>query len=162
MLRSPEKLLSTWTTAYRFNRNPQAEFFSSDDRILGKLRDCLDKDKISYALTLFSGATLVAPHIVDQGHALYLGITAPHIEKFLWKLQSRLYLIPPKAGGNLRFVLPFYRSSVFRDVQILKGFKVVSNLQLYLDLAGHPPLGPDQAEWIKARLKERKTPLLNE
>jgi hypothetical protein len=58
-------------------------------------------------------------------------------------------------GGNICFAMPFYRSSIFRDSKKIKGYRVVSNLQLYLDLMGFPPSGPEEADHLISSLKRK-------
>ncbi len=159
-LRDPEKLLAKWVHHYRFSQNRQVQFYSEQKGLLAKIRKYLMEECIPYALTLFSGAALVAPYVRDQGNALYIGVSEEDAEGALWKIQSRFSLIPPKAGGNICFTLPFYKSSVFRDARAIRGFQVVSNLHLYLDLINYPMVGAEQAEWLKARLKEKGTPII--
>lgn len=159
-LRDPERLLDKWTHQYRFGRNTQVQFYSEQKDLLAKIRKYLDGEKIPYALTLFSGAALVAPFVRSHGTALYLGLKEKEAEEALWKIQSRLSLIPPQAGGNICFAFPFYKSSVFRDALTIDGFKVASHLQLYLDLIHYPMAGAEQAGWLKTRLTELGTPLI--
>ena len=44
---------------------------------------------------------------------------------------------------------------VFRDSKKLKGYRVVSDLQLYLDLMGFPPSGPEEADYLVSRFKKK-------
>ena len=159
-LRDPEKLLEKWVHRYRFSQNRQVQLYSEQKGLLAKIRKYLTEKGIPYALTLFSGAAIVAPYIRDQGNALYIGVREEEAEDTLWKIQSRFSLIPPKAGGNICFALPVYKSSIFRDARTIHGFRVVSNLQLYLDLVNYPVGGVEQAEWLKARMKEKGTPII--
>jgi len=159
-LRDPEKLLEKWVHQYRFSQNRQVQFYSEQKGLLSKIRDHLIEEEIPYALTLFSGAALVAPYVRSRENALYIGVKEEEAEDALWKIQSRFMLIPPKAGGNVHFALPYYKNSVFRDARTIRGFQVVSNLQLYLDFFNYPVGGAEQAEWLKARLKEKGTPII--
>ena len=48
--------------------------------------------------------------------------------------------------------MPYYRESAFYDRQMSKGgMKVVSDLQLYLDLYDYPVRGREQAEHLYER-----------
>ena len=99
-------------------------------------------------------------HSSKQGVFIYLDLRGKKAEAALWKMQRRLSLISPRAGGNICFALPVYKNSVFRNALQVKGFKAVSPLQLYLDLVNYPMAGKEQAEWLKSRLAERGTPLI--
>ena len=160
VLAQPQKLLEAWTQAYRFQRNPQAHFYAPDPELLPKLRDHFVSRKIPYALTAFSGANLVAPNVVNNDISVYIDVPDDKAEQYFCDLQTHFTLVPPKAGANVHFVLPIYKTSVFRDSRPIRGYQVVSNLQLYLDLFNHPLGGEEQAEWLAARLEEWKTPLI--
>lgn len=159
VLTEPQKLLETWTHAYRFQNNPQAHFYTPDPELLPKLRDHFVSKKIPYALTAFSGVNLVAPYVVNNDISVYIDVPEDEAEQYFLDLQTHFTLVPPKAGANVHFVLPIYRTSVFRDSRPISGYQVVSNLQLYLDLVNHPLGGEEQAEWLATRLEEWKTPL---
>jgi hypothetical protein len=162
VLQNPEDLLACWTQYYRFHKNPQAHFFSSDPELLPKLRDHLQAKGARYALTVFSGANLLSPHVVNNDLFLYLDVPETHAERFLWDIQSQFNLLLPRAGANVHLALPLYSSSAFRDAQSAGGYTVVSNLQLYLDLINYPMGGREQAEWLRASLGERGTPLIGD
>jgi hypothetical protein len=51
-------------------------------------------------------------------------------------------------GANLVLMLPYYKHSVFYDSRIVKKLRVVSDIQLYLDLHGYPIRGLEQAEHL--------------
>jgi len=57
-------------------------------------------------------------------------------------------------GGNFHIIRPYYKNSVFFSRQKIKGFAVVSNLQLYLDLYHFHPRGREHAEYLKKLLEE--------
>ena len=50
-------------------------------------------------------------------------------------------------GGNVKFVLP-YDDGVFYGTRVVRGVKVVSNVQLYLDLYNVPARGGKAASQI--------------
>jgi hypothetical protein len=51
-------------------------------------------------------------------------------------------------GANIEFLFPYYKHSVFWDVQKAKDLWVVSDIQLYLDLYNYPIRGLEQAEHL--------------
>jgi hypothetical protein len=51
-------------------------------------------------------------------------------------------------GANLVLMWPYYKHSVFYDNQEIEGLRVVSDIQLYLDLYGYPVRGREQAEHL--------------
>ncbi len=103
---------------------------------------------------------MVAPNVVNNDISVYIDVPGDDVEQYFCDLQTQFTLVPPIAGANVHFVLPIYKSSVFRDSRPIGGYRVVSNLQLYLDLINHPLGGEEQAKWLSARLEEWKTPLI--
>src|SRR3989338_7454873 len=55
---------------------------------------------------------------------------------------------------NAYFIQPYYKNSVFFGAQKIGGYRVVSNLQLYLDLYNFPQRGREHAEYLLRTLKE--------
>jgi hypothetical protein len=62
-------------------------------------------------------------------------------------------------GGNIHIVRPLYKKSVFYGARTIKGHKVVSDLQLFLDLYGYKPRGREHAEYLKKTLEKKGTSL---
>jgi hypothetical protein len=159
-LTSPQGLLDEWTRAYRFDWNPTATYFSSDNEILGKIVKSLRTMDAPFALTMMSGARLVAPYVIQNTEHLYLMTDASKGEDVLRRLETDLLLPYPTGGGNIHFSIPYYQAALQKDIQWIGDLPVVSNLQLYLDLVNEPTTGADQAAWLAQQLRERGTPLL--
>lgn len=151
-----EELLKDWIRNYSFEKNPQAYYLTIDKDFLGNLKRYLDQKNIGYALTLYSASRLIAsPYVKDDRHFIYLDIGRGTIKSFLYELTTQLNLYEVVRRGNVCFAIPFYRSSVFKNVRLVKGFPVVSNLQLYLDLMSFPPTGAEEAQHLAAHFKKR-------
>ena len=86
---------------------------------------------------------------------MYLYFEPQNWNKDILDLRQRLDLKELVRGGNIRIIRPHYKKSVFYNAQIIKGYKVVSNLQLYLDLYNFKPRGQEHAEYLKKTLKEK-------
>ena len=94
-----------------------------------------------HAFTLLAGASMVAPHVRYNDVWVYVA------EKDgSWG--RGLDLQPVDTGGNVVLLEP-YDEGVFMDLQDVKGMKVVSNVQLYVDLYNHPGRGREQAEFLR-------------
>ena len=53
-------------------------------------------------------------------------------------------------------MMPYYKNSAFYDSREVENLRVVSDIQLYLDLYGYPVRGREQAEHLyDKRLKNR-------
>ncbi|MEI7751961.1 MAG: type IV toxin-antitoxin system AbiEi family antitoxin [Candidatus Omnitrophota bacterium] len=140
-----EKLLKDWTSQYAFERNPQTFYYYPKRDFLEVCTRYLGDKKISYALTLFSASRLIGAYVKDDRHFLYLDLDRGQLLPFLKEMALQTGLLKLVQGGNVCFSVPFYRSSVFKDSKTAQGYPAVSDLQLYLDLMGFPPSGPEEA-----------------
>jgi hypothetical protein len=151
-IRSPKEILDDWVRAYDLKRNDHHRFFilASDVKsILRRLQEINIPQKCKYALSVQAGAGLVAPHAVYKEVHMYVG-DGEGIEYF----KKELDLKDADQGANLVLMRPYYKYSVFYDSQEVEGLRVVSDIQLYLDLYGYPVRGREQAEHLyNKRLK---------
>lgn len=160
-LTDAKKLLEMWTQNYRFDQNPRATFYSEKGgAFLPALKSFLEKRNVAYALTLYSASRRIAPYVLQEGEYIYLDVPPKTANGLLQDMQAQLGLKPLKSGANVCFAVPYYKSSVFSDISRHGGHPVVSMLQLYLDLMGFPPTGPEQAQWLFDHLKEKGDPLV--
>lgn len=91
---------------------------------------------------------------------IYLLMDPKQGETILFNLEPRLLLPYPTGSGNIHFSIPYYRTAIPKELQMINGFPVVSNLQLYLDLVNEPTTGADQADWLQTQMKEWGTPIV--
>ena len=151
LLTNKENLINDWLTAYRFELNEVDTYYSPDKNILSGFKNYL-KDK-QYALTLHSGANLMTSFVITDH--VYLYFEPQNWNKDILDLRQRLDLKELVRGGNICIIRPHYKKSVFYNAQMIKGYKVVSNLQLYLDLYNFKPRGQEHAVYLKKTLKEK-------
>jgi DNA-binding Lrp family transcriptional regulator len=148
-LRAPKEILDDWVRSYDLKRNEHHRFFmlAPDVKsILRRLREINVPPKVKYALSVQAGAGLVAPHAVYKEVHLYL--KTPNAIGFF---QEALDLKAADQGANLVLMLPYYKHSVFYDSREIEELRVVSDIQLYLDLHGYPVRGREQAEHLYDR-----------
>lgn len=151
LLTNKDNLISDWVTEYQFELNKVDTYYSPDKNILSKLKDYL-QDK-PYALTLHSGANLMTSFVAtDQ---VYLYFYPEDWKKDILELRQQLDLKELVRGGNVHIIRPYYKISAFYGSQTIKGYKVVSNLQLYLDLYNFKPRGREHAQHLKEYLQEK-------
>jgi len=151
MLTNKDMLINDWLKEYQFELNAVDSYYSPDKKILNKIKSFL-KDK-QYALTLHTGANLITSFVKTEEIFLYLRLQ--NWGKEILDLRQKLDLKELVRGGNFHIIRPYYKSSVFFNRQKIKGFVVVSNLQLYLDLYNFQPRGKEQAEYLKRVLEEK-------
>jgi hypothetical protein len=151
LLTNTRELLEDWLKAYCFELNEIHTYYSPNKNIAAKLKDHLRGKE--YCLTLHAGANLMTSYVVTDDIHVYF--SPADWKKELLELRQRLDLKELVRGGNIHIVRPFYKNSVYFNAQTIKGYKVVSNLQLYLDLYQFKPRGREQAEYLEDRLKEK-------
>lgn len=141
-LLKPKELLDLWVSQYGFKKNNQILGFYSAARtfeeFLQGVRKLPQESQDKYALTLYTGTSLVAPYLRFSENHLYVQGNAQ-------KWADQLGLKPTESGANTFLVLP-YDSSVFYKTQKIQGISVVSNVQLYLDLYNFNDRAREQAE----------------
>lgn len=145
-LRDGKGILDDWVRNYNYKKNRLFGYFVMSENpadIFGKISSLKIPADIAYALSVHAGANLVAPYAIFQEVHMYVAD-----EKALSYFQKQLNMGRADQGANLFLMLPFYKHSVFYDSRIVKKLRVVSDLQLYLDLHGYPLRGLEQAEHL--------------
>ncbi len=146
-LTEPGRLLDEWCRGYTYTQNRMFTYYSFE-RNLGKLikrvvRISEDKE-LEYALTLLSGASLIAPFIRGISSLQMYVTDSENLSKWV----SLLDLRPAESGSNISMYVP-YDEGVFDKTQEIDDIRVVGNIQLYLDLYNYPARGREQAEFLR-------------
>jgi hypothetical protein len=145
---SPQRLLRLWSSHYSYKRSRIREFYTLDrvsqfeSKIVGY---CKDRG-VAYGLGLFSGAARVAPH-VRYGRAFV------YVMGDLEVVGSDLGLKPVTSGPNVVLLEPFDEGILFGSREFA-GARVVSDIQLYLDLIGYEARGEEAAEFLMQEVLE--------
>ena len=145
-LREPEMLLKDWAANYTHRQNQVGDFyaFGTPGEVEAELAALCLREGIDYALTGFSGAARLAPAV------RYQRVTAYIQEETVERIASQLELKRIESGANVNLLIP-YDEGVFYDVQNIREERLVTPVQLYLDLQGFRGRGQEAAE---ALLKE--------
>lgn len=151
ILTNKEKLIDDWLREYRFELNEIDTYYTADKNVLKKMKAYL-KDK-QYALTLHAGANLITSFVKTEH--VYLYINTEDWNRDILRIRQKLDLKELVRGGNLYIIRPYYKNSIFFDIQKIKGYRVVSNLQLYLDLYNFQPRGREHALYLKKLLEDK-------
>lgn len=149
VLVDPLRLLKRWAAYHQYNHmNKFLDFFTLEreiDRFVKKIA----KLDLEYAVSGLVGAWLVAPYVRPVDVHLY--VPARDMAE---KIAKGLELNPTPKGGNVKFVLP-YDEGVFYGTHKARDVKVVSNVQLYVDLYNFPARGEEAASrLLELMLKE--------
>lgn len=146
-LTKPGELLDLWAEQYRLDVHRRHTFytFARDPlEVARRLAAHAAEHQESAALTLHSGATLLAPFVRSPDvHAYVTGD--------LERLVTALDLRPVESGGTVHLFEP-YDAGVFYRVQTLEKLPVVCATQLYLDLLHYPARGREQAEVLRRQV----------
>ncbi len=150
-LRRIQYLLSDWTDEYVFpGKSRMKNYFikaESLEETLGSLRRLEMPAEVDYALTLHGGARLVAPFV--QVNECHLYVSAhKDFERQADFFARELNLMERDEGGNLHILKPYYREGALYGSRRIEGLRVVSDLQLYLDLYRFPVRGGEQAQKV--------------
>jgi hypothetical protein len=151
ILTNKDKLISDWVEEYSFDQNVIDTYYSANKNILNKFRKVLKENQ--YALTLHTGANLITSFVRTEEIFIYMNLR--EWEKDILDIRQKLDLKELVRGGNIHLIHPFYKNSVFFNTQKIKGYTVVSNLQLYLDLYNFQPRGREQVEHLRILLEEK-------
>ncbi len=159
LLVKKKELLELWLKNYDFSLNKIRSFYSFDERILEKIRNFLGQRDLdeSYALTLHVGANLITSYMITEEIHIYLN--HPSFYEIISEMQDRILLKQLVKGGNVHFVYPYYKRSVFHHLRQIATYKVVSNLQLYLDLYNFAPRGREHADYLRNMLEGKSEPI---
>lgn len=151
ILTNRNRLIEDWLKKYEFELNEIETYYSPEKDILKKIKIDLVENK--FALALHTGANLIT-NFVRTDH-IYFYLNTPSWDEDILEIRQRLGLKELVKGGNIHIVNPYYKNSVFFNIQKMKGYRVVSNLQLYLDLYHFQPRGREHAEYLKETLENK-------
>jgi hypothetical protein len=144
-------LLKRWAAYHQYTcANTFLQYYTFDreiDHFIQTLAERLKNEE--YALTSFSGAWLLSPYVRPADIHLYAKTAAEAT-----KIARMLDIKPTEGSGNVKIVIP-QDESVFYGAQTVEGAKVVSNVQLFVDLWNFSSRGEDAAKSIYAKLENQ-------
>jgi hypothetical protein len=139
-LAEPWKLLEEWSNAYAYRKNEVRNFYSlkSIPEIEANLARICSEKGIEYAMTGFSGAARFAPTV------RYNRVMA-YVYKMPENMVSLLDLKEVESGANVMLLGP-YDEGVFYGTRVIDDIRIVSPVQIYLDLKSYKGRGEEAAE----------------
>lgn len=146
----PAALLDAWAEAhkladydiYRYHR-----WFQDDEQLLRATSEALGRVGVAHALTLVSGARLVAPHATDSGR-MWLIVSSADRDRAAEGLEQSGF--QEVEGGEAVTLFVTHERSPLMFCRQLSGYWVASDVQLYLDLWAWPQRGKEQARHLRA------------
>jgi hypothetical protein len=136
----PWVLLEEWSNIYTYRKNEVRNFYSLKNipEIESDLARACNEKGIEYALTGFSGAARFSPAVRYNRAMAYVYYTRED-------LTSLLNVKDVASGANVMLLGP-YDEGVFYGTQVIDDIRIVSPLQVYLDLKGFKGRGEEAAE----------------
>jgi len=156
VLLNPATLLRRWAAFHQYDLSNQfSEYYTFDqeiDAFLTTFTEKLENEK--YALTSLTGAWLVSPYVRPVNVHVYI-----ENRKKEKNLSQLLNIKPTEGVGNVRMVIP-YDKGVFYGSRLIQGIKVVSNVQLFVDLFNYPARGEEAAQHLYNIIEKEWSKLL--
>jgi hypothetical protein len=136
----PWKLLEGWSEVYTYRKNQVRNFYSlqSIPEIEAEIAQVCNAKEIEYALTGFSAAARFAP-------AVRYNRAMAYVSNMPEDVLVMLNLKEVESGANVMLLGP-YDEGVFYGTQVIDNIRIVSSLQIYLDLKGYKGRGEEAAE----------------
>lgn len=142
----PGRLIRDWAENWSIERNGISRYFSfgrGSKDVIAELANTAKEQGVEYALTGLAGAYFVAPFVRSDEVWSY-------VKRDAERLVKALDLRPVSSGANVVLLSP-YDSGVFQGAREISGVRVVSDVQLYVDLLKFPGRGREQAEELRDR-----------
>ena len=146
ILTDPYRLIRQWAASYNYLfLSKFSEYYTFDTEFevfLSRLTKLPDQVRDKYALTLHAAAWIIAPYVRPTDFHMYIN---PDIKrKELAQFTESLNISPTEKSGNVKLVTP-YDEGIFYGSKLVDGVKIVSPVQLYVDLFNHPGRGEEAA-----------------
>src|SRR3989344_1476472 len=137
-----ERLLKAWAYTVSVNENPKIEFIAAErpQYLIKKISNLLKNEK--YAFTLFSATEVTFPYVTPNKVHLYILKTK---EKEISKIFISEAVTPAEEGNVICYLVD--ESHLFGSLEI-RGIKIISLPQLYVDLISYGGRGQEAAEQI--------------
>ena len=147
-LADPVSALRDWSAEYNWRKNPRRIFAVPFDykQTAERLAKAFSKHHAQWALTLLVGAQRRISHV--RYSAMMHVYVRPKDSGMLDLALDELYAEETSGEGVLTVLDPYYGEAAFFGQQWMQGVPVVSDVQLFLDLAHFPVRGPEAAAML--------------
>lgn len=136
----PAILLKSWADNYAYTRNDVFDYYTMLplDECEQKLASLCEEEQIEYGISGFSGAARLAPSVKYNRLMVY-------VQGDMEFLARTLNLKKAESGANV-FLMGPYDKGVFYGSIMKDSIRIVSPVQLFLDLHSVPGRGQEAAE----------------
>lgn len=141
-LKNPKQVLEEWGRAIQLRASGRYQYFTLDKpgELETKIAQYCARNGVDYALSGFSGAIRYAPMVPSKTVTAY-------VSEDISQIASELGLKSVESGANVTFIAP-YDDGVYYGSQMIDGIRVVSPLQIYLDLINVKGRGEEAAQAV--------------
>lgn len=147
-LMAPFDLLKRWATINSFIANTKfVEYYTQEEDISKFLEKFKEVNGPEYAVTGLTGAMYTAPFVRPTNVHIYV-----KTEEDANKFANLLNLMPVEENGNVKFAIA-EGDGIFYGMKDIRGVKVVSDVQLYVDLLNFPSRGEEAANEVYKVIK---------
>ena len=147
---APVDLLRRWANYRNFAANTRfLDYYMADDDISILFTRFKNKQGPDYAFTCLAGAVLSAPFVRPMSAHIYV-----KDEKDAKYWANTVGLKPIEKGGNVKFAIAG-ASDVFYGSYLIHDTRVVSDVQLYVDLLNYPGRGEEAAGEIMKKIEAK-------
>lgn len=149
-LMAPFGLLKRWAAVNNFAANIRfVDYYLKEEEVNMFLAQFKGKKGPEYALTGLAGALLVAPYVRPTNIHIYV-----KSEEDAKKWADLLGLMPVEENGNVKFAIAG-DAGVFYGSREVNGVRVVSDIQLYVDLLNYPARGEEAAQAVLKMIEKQ-------
>ena len=137
-----ENLLKSWSHTVSINENKKIEFMAAErpQYLIKKINNLLRNDV--YALTLFSATEIISPYVVPNKVHLYI---LKGMEKKVSNIFVNVGIMPAEEGNIVCYLVD---EKHFYGAKEIRGIKIISLSQLYVDLITCGGRGEEAAEQV--------------
>lgn len=152
ILGKPGELLDSWAENYSLKHYEIRNYYkwsSATDKLRKEIAGTLEQNEIEYALTLNSGAELIAPFATGSERLYFIVQDSEKLDEIV----ETAALEPVEDGATITFLVTSLRTP-FLNRRKIDDQWVADDIQLYLDLSKWRARGKEQAEHLRReRLK---------
>jgi hypothetical protein len=147
---APSDLLRRWGAVNNFVANTKfVDYYSKEEDITKFFGQFKGKKGPEYAFTALAGGLLTSPFVRPTNVHLYV-----KSEEDAKKWARLLDLVPVEKNGNVKFAVA-ESPGVFYGAKEIDGVRVVSDVQLYVDLLNYPARGEEAAQAVLKVIEKR-------
>jgi len=144
-----EKLLRAWSYTVSIKENKKIEFLAAErpQYLIKKISDLLRRE--TYAFTLFSATEIIAPYVAPDKTHLYI---LKDGEKEISEIFLKRGIMHAEQGNIICYLVDQNHFYGWKEV---RGVKIISLPQLYVDLVSYDGRSQESAEMVLKLMRQK-------